>query len=282
MSERIALCRLEFGAQGLPVDGPVPAAAYSRFKYGDGRASVRFARELARRYAEREHLPSGAELIVTSSGYGQVPPAAQSMVLPFIGALRRARPDLSVTPVRVHRDNVSPGDYAGMTPAQRALAVSETAMHLGPGVRLDGRRVVALDDIRVTGTHELSMDAALRAGGADEIEHLYLVDAHACASEPTVEARLNAVAVRSMSDVLLIAGSRGFVPNARFCKWVVSRPVAELEEFVQWAPRPVLSWVVRAVEADRLEHVPAYAAGSRALLQVVARAERRDAAGATA
>ena len=274
MSDRIALHTLAADACGLLTDGLVPAANYSRFKYGDGQVSMTFGRALADRFNEIVDPRPGERIFVTSSGYGAVPPAARSLVAPFVARMRSLAPSVQLQPLRVHRLGVSPGDYAAMDLEARAQAVGAKSMHVDPRIDVAGARVVALDDIRVTGTHELAMDGCLDEAGASWIDHLYVVDAHAAAGRPSLESDLNEVAASSVADLLAIADSPRFVPNARLAKRIVSSSAHEQEAFLRGVPVSVRAWLLDAAERDGLAHVPAYATGLRRLRLVSARLDR--------
>lgn len=279
MSDRIALHTLAAEAAGLPFDGPVPARTYSRFKYGDGAASAAFGRALAEAFHIAVPPVPGERILVTSSGYGAVPPAARSLVAPFVARMRQLAPALELAPLRVHRLGVSPGDYATMTAADRALAVDAKAMKVDPRADLTGARVISLDDIRVTGTHEVAMDACLNEAGASWIDHLYVVDAHACAGRPSIESELNSFAMRDVDDLLSVVRSRRFTPNARLAKLVVTMDRDQQSAFAFAAPPSVLRWIIDAAARDGLAHLPAYATGVRRLLDVASTSLQYTSAG---
>lgn len=264
MSDRIALHTLASDA-GLPAQGLVPAADYSRFKYGDGLISIAFGRALADRFHEVVQPHDGERIFVTSSGYGAVPPAARSLVAPFLARMRRLAPGVELNPLRVHRLGISPGDYATMNAADRALAVGAKSMHVDPRIDVAGARVIALDDIRVTGTHELAMDGCLNEAGASWIDHLYVVDAHAAAGRPSLESDLNSVAAATVEDLLAIVDGPRFVPNARLAKRVVTMDASDQVRFLTSVPPEVVAWILDAVDRDGLDHVAAYATGVRRL-----------------
>lgn len=259
MSDRMALVTLDQPA--LPDGGVVSAAGYSLFKHGDSLYSGRFGKVLADAF-ERWNRDEIREIVVTSSGFGAVPPAAHSLVRPFMRAL-----DLPSRAVEVRRRGISAGDYARMTPGARRAAVRADCMSVDRD--LAGAHVVALDDIRVTGTHEKAMDACLVEAGAARIHHLYLVDAHAYAGEPAVESALNEAAVAGVDDLLDVAARASFLPNARVCRRVMQLPRPQLAHFVAHAPETVLAWIARAIELDRLDRVAPYRAGVTAYRELL-------------
>ncbi|RNI19026.1 phosphoribosyltransferase family protein [Flexivirga caeni] len=251
-SRRIWLTELT-SAVGLPGAALVDAAGYSRFKHGDAAVARRFAVALAALAAQR--LPS-RPVLVTSSAFGRVPPAAYSLVLPFVHQLRALRTDLEVGTFGVRREGISNGDYSRMTLAARRGAI--TAGDLTPDRDVAGRLVLALDDIRVTGNHERAMDRCLLEAGVDEVWHLYVVQAGQFAVSPQIESVLNESAIDGVQALLSIASGQRFVPNARLCRRVLALPDGELRVFVEQAPPALLRWLESAMAQDGLAAVPAY------------------------
>lgn len=258
----------------LPEDGPVTARGYSLFKHGDTRYAEAFGSALARHLGSRGGLGE-RPVWVTASGFGAVPPAAHTLVDPFIRQLRDDSPGLgpappAIIPFRVHRRGVSAGDYARMPPGRRRAAMRPGCMSVPGGVDLRGARVLALDDIRVTGNHERAMHACLLAAGADRVEHLYLVDAHRFAGRPQVESRLNHAAVPDLDALLEVVRAPWFRPNTRVCRRVLQLPADRLEHFVGSAPQEVLAWIGWAARADRLDRVAVYRPGVAAFADLTA------------
>lgn len=265
MSARLSLTRLSRDSSGLrlhatPGCPDVSLPEYSQFKYGDGVVSQRYGAALADLILPRFQ---GREVMVTSSGWGFVPPAAHSLVRHFVA--RASRHDVKVIPFRVMRSTVSNGDYASMTLEERQKAMRGHALSVDPDVDLTGTIVVALDDVRVTGVHEVAMDECLRAAGAAHVEHAYVVDAWEVREDPSTEAVLNASGVRSAQALLGLTLQWGFAPNARFCKRVLGMEEDQMEQFLNTAPLWVSDWIESAVGLDRLDQYDAYAAGAARL-----------------
>lgn len=249
---RISLAELAFDT-GLPDAALVDSQGYSRFKHGDAAVARRFGSALAVLAAQRL---GSQPVLVTTSAFAEVPPAAYSLLMPFVHQLRLLRPDLDVGSFRVTRRGVSNGDYSRMTTADRQGAIG--AHDLTPERELAGAFVLALDDIRVTGNHERAMDRCLTEAGVDQVWHLYVVDAGQFAAVPQVESVLNEAAIGDVQDLLDIAAGRRFVPNARLCRRVLSLAANDLRTFVELAKPSLLGWLSTAIEHDGLAGVPAY------------------------
>lgn len=272
--KRICLTKLT-SERGLPEAALVDAHSYSRFKHGDAAVGRRFAVALAALAARRlDERP----VLVTTSAFAQVPPAAYSLLIPFVQHLRLLRPDLRVGTFRITRRGVSNGDYSRMTPGDRRTAIA--AGDLTPERDITGAVVLALDDIRVTGNHERAMDRCLVGAGVAEVRHLYVVDAGRFADSPQIESVLNEAATGGAAELLEIAAGRRFVPNARLCRRVLSLPVDELRSFVDHAEPSLVGWLAAAVEHDGLAQVPAYEERVRIWESVLAETDQEVGAGA--
>lgn len=280
MTWRSALAHLRLGSgpeplrltasrrPGPPSVGPdlVTTTRYSKFKHGDGAAATAFGRALAHAYlASGRAVPGAGELVVTSSGFDVAPPAAHALVEPFCATLREH--DVAARTVVVRRTHPSDGDYATMGARERAAQLTAAALEVGPDDRVGGATVVALDDVRVTGVHERSIERALRRAGAARVDHLFLVDAAGC--PPQAEAALNAVAVRDVDDLLALAAAPGFVPNARVARWILGLPSDELDRALALAPVALIQWVAEVAARDRFAALDRYHAGARRLRSLV-------------
>ena len=280
--DRIAVARLVGDPDhgGFGVDGPVDRAEYARFKHGDGRIALQYGTALAEVFAAT--LPDDAVRVkVTSSAFGFVPPAAHSLVAPFVARLRQIT-DLHLECFKVDRLTVTNGDYATMPTEQRKLALGAGSLLVDPQTSLLGQHVVSVDDVRVTGTHEAVMDQALTAAGAERVQHLYVIDAWAERENPETESVMNASSVRTVADLIDIAGRPWFIPNARFCKRVVTLGAGDLTAFLAAAPAAVTEWVATAVELDALHQYAAYASGCAAFTLARSQVARTAAAHASA
>ncbi|TWE10436.1 phosphoribosyltransferase family protein [Rudaeicoccus suwonensis] len=255
IDDRKALIRLH-SQYGLPANGRVERVGYSRFKHGDAAIGRGYARALAALVTPEL---SAERVMVTTSGFDRVPPAAHSLLAPFAAEVRRRRPDIAVETVKVDRRGVSSDDYARMTTTQRAAEIGADRLSAPAGVA--GAVVLALDDIRVTGTHERAVDRCLSEAGAASVCHLYVVDASKFSDCPQVEAVLNSVAAADACALLSVTRSMHFVPNARLCRQVVRLPAEQLTTFVQGAGERLLAWLDWAIETDGLAGLPSYACG---------------------
>jgi adenine/guanine phosphoribosyltransferase-like PRPP-binding protein len=251
-------------------DGAGTTGDYSRFKHGDGKVAEAFGAALARLWLARRPAAGGRAgtgrtaprpIVVTSAGYDVAPPAAWSLVEPFVRELRAAGVDVETA--SIHRDKPSASDYAALGRGARSQAIAARDLTVPPAVR--GAEVVVLDDVRVTGTHERAMTRALRRAGASRVQHLYVARVRGRREDPTIESDLNRAEIRTMADLLALASAPAYLPNARVARWVLALPDDELDEFVAVAPPELLDWLARVACVDGVARLPRYRGGAERL-----------------
>ncbi|KRE62545.1 hypothetical protein [Nostocoides sp. Soil756] len=147
--------------------------------------------------------------------------------------------------------------YLSITPAAHAVLPS-----MGAALRAAGTPVHPLTVHRanVSDGDYAVMDAAQRART--------VTDAHDVRDDPRAEGLLNAAAVTTVHDLLGLANTSTFVPNARFCKATLLMSAGDRDLFISRAPEGLVDYVVAAIRSEGLVGVPAYASAASALLCV--------------
>ena len=130
---------------------------YSRFKFGDDEVAERFGIGLAEGFI-KAHLENGPvpQLVVVSSPYSFIPTATFAMKNHFVFRLNRwlaqhGHPVLQET--KVHRTITYKEDYGELDAAQRLKLIGNDSFHIDKAF-LEGKKILFLDDIRITGGHE--------------------------------------------------------------------------------------------------------------------------------
>ncbi len=229
---------------------------YSRFKYGDSTIAQQYGRLLAERMvAAHPALLERDVVYVASSAYKVTPTAATALLAPCIQrASQLARLQGSATafvPFHIHRQHLTKGDYAQMPPHKRADAMSRMGLSVPGDVDFRRQSVIVLDDIHVTGSHEKAVRQLLAGVGADAVYFGYILQVEHGPEHPALEARINATAVASLSDILALMRQPSFVINARICKYVLSSSLEDLEYFCRESPREVFGQLLTFMQADQ-------------------------------
>ncbi len=240
----------QVSAQGTVIfsncENPFSDTAYSLFKYGSRQETVKFANALVA-YARIVVAEEDEPWLLTSAAYKHIPTAAATLTHFFWDAS-----GIVFEPLRVKRENLFAGEYEKLDAAARHAVLMDAGFHLqGPDVK--GRKVVVIDDIRITGTHETLLTSLLQQAGAAEVLFLYIVRVEAAASvlDPTLEHRLNSAAIASPQDLLRYIHAASPMLNARLCKRILLWPAADaLPRILRELPDAFLAELAEAVARE--------------------------------
>ncbi len=234
-------------------------AEYSRFKFGDGEAGDKYGSMLGNLVlSEVADLLTSDDVYVASSAYRTAPPASESLVAPFINSADAAADsvgsDTTFNRFKISKAKLATDNYAGMSFEERSRTL-QSDLILPEGLDLAGRRVVILDDIRVTGLREAALKDLLGNAGAEHTSFYYVLNAPQGKEYPQTEAVINIRSVKTIDNILALAEQPTFVPNVRLCKFILSQSVHDVERFCQIAPQNVVDTVLHYIRADNLEEV---------------------------
>lgn len=242
---RISLSTLDPAAPIPPQLG----ADYSRLKYGAVAAAQRFGSELATAFARQFPHWVTQGFYSTASAYKQVPTAAHALWR----CMHQSRHMLHV-PLRVVRDQVYDGEYERLSAADRLQVVQEFGLLLQPAP-LPHARLLVVDDVRVTGSHEEAIAALCRQAGVAEVVFAYAIDASAYPNAQ-VEQTLNSMAVQSVDDLLTLHANEPCVLNARVAKRLLLWPGKDLPTLLEQLDDTLLARLYNAARNDGYIHLP--------------------------
>ncbi len=248
---------------------------YSRFKYGDGAVSRLYGAAIARHLVPLcIEIEGPRDLYVTSSAYKIARPASASLIEPFVGMAQAVThvygSRTRIVPFKINRANLTDGDYAAMTAEERDKVMEQNGLTLPKGIDIEDKHVIAIDDIRVTGAHEVSIDALLRKMGADLVTHAYILDVPNGKSNPTLEARINQSSIQDINDLIEVASVKHFAANARFGKRILIERPDDIKKFVDSVSVRITSRILNDAIGDGLDEMDCYKNGFSALINAFA------------
>jgi len=200
---------------------------YSRFKFGDEAVARVFGEHLADGFI-REHLeasPIREQIVVVSSPYSFIPTATFALKNYFVFRLNRwlAENDFPVVQeTKVHRTITYKEDYGELSAEQRIRLIGNDSFHIDKTF-LEGKTVLFLDDIKITGSHErmiLKMVQEYDLKG--DIYMLYFAELTNKTIHPNVENYLNYHFVKSIFDLESIIRGEAFFLNTRIVKYILN------------------------------------------------------------
>lgn len=237
---------------------------YSRFKFGDEAVAKVFGEALAEGFI-REHLeasPIQEQIVVVSSPYAFIPTASFAMKNHFVFRLNRwlAENDLPVVQeTKVHRTITYKEDYGELSAEQRLQLIGNDSFHIDK-VFLEGKTILFLDDIRITGSHErMIMKMSQDHGLKNNIYLLYFAELANPSIHPSIENYLNYHYVKSIFDLEPIIRGEAFFLNTRVVKYILNYDFDAFRVFIQNQSEGFVEYLYNMALGNGYHTIEAYA-----------------------
>lgn len=200
---------------------------YSRFKFGDDLVARSFGKDLAdgfiKYYLADNRIAD--QIVVISSPYSFIPTATFAMKNYFVSQLNRwlvENGGLTVQEAKVHRTITYKEDYGELSAEERMNLIGNDSFHIDRDF-LEGKTLLFLDDIKITGSHErMILKMAKAYGLKNEIHMLYFAELVNPQIHPNVENLLNYHQVKSIFDLEKIISNGYFCFNTRIVKYILN------------------------------------------------------------
>jgi len=249
-------------------DAPLPVlqendftdlAEYSQFKYGEGDAALKYGRMLGEMIVgEHSGVFLDNEVCVASSAFRVAPPASQGLVMPFVESARSAvalrGAETALRTFTIGKSRLATDGYADMTFEERR-ATLQSDLILPEDMYFDGKTVVMLDDIRVTGLREEALEGLFTDVGAERTIFGYVLNVENGRDFPKIEGVLNRTAVKNLDDIIDLGRKPGFIPNVRTCKFIAAQGSEQIERFCDNVPPEVAETVRHFIDAEDLQRI---------------------------
>ncbi len=213
-------------------------AAYSRMKFGSDADARVLAREMADAYAA-EHwgaLTTQPTLVIPAPSTS-VPVAATLMGRHFHDRLNSLLDRTGNAPVQldyIHRAVTYNDNYAQLSLEERRRLLSDDARYMNVAFA-QGKTLVFVDDVRITGTHEHKLSDMLGDLGLIN-PVVFATYAAYTGVEPAVEHELNHVQVRDALCVAELAQERGWQVTTRGLRLLLECDTATFEQVLARLP----------------------------------------------
>jgi hypothetical protein len=254
-------------------------ADYSRFKFGDDAVAEDFGTALAHGFIEQhaDALLRSPQLVVISSPYAFIPTATFAMKNYFVYALNhwlatQNRPVVQET--KIHRTITYKEDYGELDAAERIRLIGNDSFHIDTGF-LQGKTLIFLDDIRITGSHERMIHRMIDSYGLSNDRFLlYYAELVNTDIHPNVENHLNYYSIKSLRDLDAIVQSDRFAINTRLVKYILQSPPSLFIDFMQRQSRPFAQLLYNMALGNSYHTIDAYQGNLQALQQHLAEAQK--------
>jgi len=211
---------------------------YSRFKFGDDLVAKDFGEQLAdgfiSDYLEQNFVEK--QMVVISSPYSFIPTATFAMKNYFMHQLNRwlvENGGLVVQEAKVHRTITYKEDYGELSAEDRLKLIGNDSFHIDKHF-LEGKTLLFLDDIRITGSHErMILKMAGEYGLDNDMHMIYFAELINKNIHPNVENALNYHQVKSVFDLDDIIKGGFFCFNTRIVKYILNADFNSFSIFIK-------------------------------------------------
>lgn len=216
------------------------AVDYSRLKFGCDVTAKRFGHELAQRFFFEHSVElMTQQCVVIPSPYNHVENAATVMAKHFVDHLNHLLVNANGTHVEwstIHRKVSYINDYGFLTKDKRRELIDGDQFFLNKQF-LEGKALIFVDDVFITGTHEDKLVDVLAVNGIDNPTFFVYYAKYANDGGADIEAALNFSGITSASEFVELSKEPGHHMIVRPIKFLLRLPpstfvdvVAELDE----------------------------------------------------
>jgi len=200
---------------------------YSKFKHGAVNIARDFGYTLAERFIKHSFSKnySGKQIVVVPSAYSYIPTASFYMKIYFVQKLNQYLYENGypvVQETKINRTVTYREDYGEMSAQDRYKLISGDKFHIDKDF-IEGKELLFIDDIKITGTHERIIIKMLNEYGINnDCYMLYFGELVNPDISPKFENFLNNFFVKNLDDVDYIIKNEEFVFNTRVVKYILN------------------------------------------------------------
>ena len=205
---------------------PFSETEYSNFKFGDTFYAEKFASALFNGFINeyKDLILSKSEIILLPSPYHAIPTASNFLCSFFKIKLNEflfGHGKQACVETKIHRLQTYVEDYGNMDFEQRINLISNDTYYLDKHF-LENKFCIFLDDIKITGSHERTVNKILdKYGAKGEFHFIYFAELVNKDIHPSIENHYNYFAIKSVYDIIEIINADTFCFNTRMVKYIL-------------------------------------------------------------
>lgn len=226
---------------------------FSRFKWGDENAAEDLGRALASGFIQERLENKPVPEFTVAVSYERVPTAAYYLRKYFVRQLNQwllSHGHAACEQVQIRRRTSFYHDFGLMSAKERARHMGNDQFEMDTEL-LVGKTLIILDDIRITGAHEMRLLRMLRdLGITNDTFVVYYAELCNPHIDPTIENRLNFFAVRDLDEMARLAQRSTFAINARFVKHILSQDGGSFVKFMSLQDDKLMNRFARAAREN--------------------------------
>jgi len=220
------------------------ATDYSKFKFGDKSVARAFGIDLAKGFITDvlTHRHISNQIVVCCNPYTVIPPATMAMKEYFVYALNSWLLEHGYNEVQeshIMRSVTHTEDYGALNKEERVKLIGNDGYYMDDKL-VNGKTILFLDDIKITGTSEMVMLKAIPNYQLADYMFLYFAELVNETVRPQFENELNFAFVKRLVDLEMLIKSGEFALNTRAAKFILRSPFEEFQSFAHNLPVSVL------------------------------------------
>ena len=205
---------------------PFDVSAYSRFKFGDTEAAEKFAEDLFEGFLKvfKEELLEQSDIMLFPSPYYAIPTASNFLCSFFKNKLNYFLYENGKSACiegKIHRTQTYSQDYGNMNYEERINLISNDTYYIDKHF-IEGKFCIFLDDIKITGSHENTIDKILKEYDVNgEFIFVYFAELINKDIHPKIENHYNYFQIKTPKDLVELMNSEHYKFNTRITKYIL-------------------------------------------------------------
>lgn len=217
---------------------PFSETEYSKFKFGDSTIAEKFADELFDGFIaqHKELILAHEEIVILPSPYHSIPTASN-----YLSSYFKTRMNMflyqhnrkALSESKIYRNQTYTTDYGNLDFSERVKLIANDTYYIDRNY-INGKLCLFLDDVKITGSHELIVKKILdQYGVSGNFLFLYYAELTNKDIHPNIENYYNYYFVKDIESLSTIINASSFVFNTRTVKYILKLEKSELTALLQ-------------------------------------------------
>jgi len=200
---------------------------YSKFKFGDPMSTDSFGKHLASGFLQQSGnlLLQHNDIVFLPSPFNCIPTASYFLSQKFkteVNKFLHKHDKKALLESKIHRYKTYSEDYGNLNSEERLNLISTDTYHVDTKF-LTNRLCIFLDDIKITGSHELIIRKILRQNNIEgDFMFVYFAELTNKNISPVFENFLNYHFVKGIDEIKVLLNNPGLQINTRTIKFILN------------------------------------------------------------
>lgn len=242
---------------------PFNPESYSWFKFGDTEYAEKFAIELFAEFVEiyRDLILKQEQIIILPSPYLSIPTASNYLCYFFkkqLNLFLAEHDKKACLESKIYRNQTYVVDYGNLNFEERVKLISNDTYYIDKNI-IDGKFCIFVDDIKITGSHELTVNKILNQYNVTgNYVFVYYAELLNKQIHPNIENFYNYYAVNNIKAVVKVMKRKSFKFNTRIVKYILNLNIDDFEFLVKNTPKKQISEIFHLAISNNYHQIEDY------------------------